>query len=69
MIFQQCTKLKPAKSLVNKIVELGMGGCGAPIVPPPYPPDEPEKAFFESSCELQKSNGKLYKVITVKNCP
>lgn len=58
MIFQQCTKLKPAKSLVNKIVELGMGGCGAPDVPP-YPPDEPEKAYFKSSCELRKSNGKL----------
>lgn len=37
---------------------LGMGGCGAPNVPP-YPPDEPEKAYFKSSCELKKSNGKL----------
>ena len=58
MIFQQCTQRKPAKSLVNKIVELGMGGCSAPIVPP-YPHDEPEKAYFESSCKLQESNGKL----------
>jgi len=57
MIFQQCTKLKPAKSLVNKIVELGKGGCA--LIFPPYPSDEPEKAYFESSCELQKSNGKL----------
>ena len=37
----------------------GNGGLRRTQCPPPYLPDEPEKAYFKSSCELQKSNGKL----------